>query len=178
MARNDPSKELRLLLAFFGEGALLDCEVVDAEQVPDPWHRLLVHDNHMTVTLEARWGQAVEVVPYEVRRSGDLYGRKLDLVAVRDRRIVMTGIMLIDLRVCTDAVREAILAESVPLGRILIDNGILRRITSETFLHLGASDPLVARFGLAEASGAWGRLATIFWGDKPAVDLLEIVRPE
>jgi chorismate-pyruvate lyase len=173
----DPSKELRLLLAFFGESVLPDCEVVEADGVPDPWHRLLVHDNHMTVTLEARWGGAVTVVPYQVHRHGNLYGRKLDL-RTDDGTVVMTGIMLINFDACPPEVERAVEAQEKPLGHILIESGLLRHISSESFVEVAAEDPLVQRFELAEPKPAWGRLATIFADGRPAIDLLEIVRPE
>ncbi len=177
MSPLDPNKELRLLLAFFGESRVPDCEVVRADQVPDPWHRLLVHDNHMTVTLEARWGEEVKVVPYQVHRQGDLYGRKLDL-EIADGTVVMTGVMLLNFGVCPASVREAVESESAPLGHILIQSGLLRRITSESFVRVAATDPLAQRFRLEEPREAWGRLATIFADGLPAVDLLEIVRPD
>lgn len=147
------------------------------DEVPDPWNSLLVHDNHMTVTLEAHWGGPVTVKPYQVHRQGDLYGRKLDLL-IDDGRVVMTGIMLLNFAVCPPGVRAAVESEAVPLGHILIESGLLRRITSESFVKVAATDPLVERFGMVEPADAWGRLATIFADGKPAVDLLEIVRPE
>ncbi len=174
----DPSKELRLMLAFFGESELPLCEEIPPEEVPEPYHRLLVHENHMTVTIEAHHADRVVVRPYSVHRQGDLYGRKLDLTLGSTGEIIMTGIMLINFSFCSNEVRDLIVEQKTPLGRILIENNILRSITAETFLRINAKDPLVARFQLAEPCTAYGRLATIFCDEKPAVDLLEIVRPE
>lgn len=47
----DPSKELRLMLAFFGESTLPLCQQVLPQQIPQPYLGLLVHNHHMTVTL-------------------------------------------------------------------------------------------------------------------------------
>ncbi len=173
----DPSKELRLLLAFFGESRLPRCCEVEPADIPQPYRRLLVHDGHMTVTLEKHYGSAVKVEPYLVHRQGDLYGRLLDLRAEASDVVVMTGILLINLNICGAEVRDLILSERVPLGRILIEHKILRRVTTDTFLRVEADDALARRFGFAEPVPAYGRFATIFYEGRPAVDLLEIVRP-
>lgn len=173
----DPSKELRLMLAFFGESQLPSCVELPADDVPPPYHQLLVHTDHMTVALEEYHRSPVRLVPYAVHRQGDLYGRKLDLVAERSGAIVMTGIMLFNLTAVSDAVKQLILDQQLPLGRILIEHDVLRQITAESFLRVEAGDRLVGRFLLERPRCAYGRLATIFCDERPAVDLLEIVNP-
>lgn len=177
MSLEDPSKILRLLLAFFGESRLPRCREISPDEVPAPFHALLVHDNHMTVTLEEYFGQRVVVMPYKVQRVGELYGRKLDLLLEGDGRVVMTGAMIFNLGTVNAEVGELILAQKTPLGRILIEHGILRRISGGTYLRIESDDPLAARFGVPDPGPCFGRLATIFCDGKPAVDLLEIVTP-
>jgi hypothetical protein len=174
----DPSKELRLMLAFFGEAQLPRCREIPADQIPEPCHRLLVHNKHMTVTLEEHYGEPVRVRPYLVRHEGDVYARKLDLVVGPDDLVIMTGIMMFNLSFATPEVREQIIEQRLPLGRILIAHNILREISTTSFLEIAGDDPLAARFGLDPPRAAYGRLATIFCNGNPAVDLLEIVRPE
>ncbi|MGL4464435.1 MAG: hypothetical protein ACRC1K_19965 [Planctomycetia bacterium] len=174
----EPSKELRLLLAFFGESTPPQCRETLAAAVPEPYRRLLVHQNHMTVTLEQYIGAKVRVRPYQVHQQGDLYGRKLDLFSEANGQLVMTGLMLFNFSFSTPVVREQIVSQAAPIGRILIENDILREITAESFLQIDADDPLVKRFELSTPRPAFGRLATIFCDKKPAVDLLEIVNPE
>ena len=174
----DPSKELRLMLAFFGEAQLPKSHPIAAAAIPQPDRDLLVHDNHMTVTLERHHGTPVAVRPYQVHRQGEVYARKLDLTVEPGRRVVMTGIMMFNFSFCDERVRDLILEQKVPLGRILIEHEILRSISATSFLKIEAADPLVARFGLTDPRPAYGRLATIFCDGRPAVDLLEIVRPE
>lgn len=174
----DPSKELRLLLAFFGESRIPFCREVSPDEVPAPFHQLLVHDNHMTVTLEEHFHDRVAVRPYRVQQVGDLYGRKLDLLLEKTGQVVMTGAMLFNLSLVEPAVGDDIIAQKSPLGRILIEANILRRVSSGRFLSFEAKDPLAQRFGLEPPKPAYGRLATIFCDEQPAVDLLEIVTPE
>lgn len=173
----EPLRELRLLYAFFGDSALPEIERVEAVDVPEPYLHLLVHRHHMTVTLEKHHGKPVKVVPWKVQLNGNIYGRKLDLL-VEPGKVVMTGVMLINFGYCSKEVRDAVVAETAPLGRILIEHNILRRIDAMAFVRLPARDPLVQRFGLATRQPAYGRLATIYCDEKPAIDLLEIVAPE
>lgn len=174
----DPIKELRLLLAYFGEANVPKCEAIPPEVVPEPYRHLLVHHNHMTVTLEEHHGEKVRVVPYVVHRHGALYGRKLDLITEQSNKIVMTGLMLFNFSFCDDHVRDLIIEQKTPLGRILIENNILRRVSTGSYLRFAPEDAFVARFNLSTPQPAYGRLATIFCDEQPAVDLLEIVTPE
>ena len=171
-----PIKELRLLLAFFGEGRTPEHHQVEPEEIPQPYRDLLVHDRHMTVTLERRHGQAVTVHPYQIHTIGDLYGRKLDLRTTDGGEVVMTGLMLFNFATCEPAVRARIEARQTPLGHILIEHNHLRRISTTSFVRIEPTDPLLERFGTV-GNPAYGRLATIFVDEQPAVDLLEVVRP-
>lgn len=173
----DPSKELRLMLAFFGESELPKARIIAGEEVPEPYRSLLVHQGHMTVSLEDYHGSAVRVHPYVIHRHGDMYGRRLDLTAVSSGLVVMTGIMIINLSFVAEDVRQEILDQQIPLGRILISHGVLREVTTGAFLEIAADDPLVQRFNLSEPKPAYGRFATIYCDGKPAIDLLEVVRP-
>jgi chorismate-pyruvate lyase len=173
----DAVKEMRLLLAFFGDAAVPHSEGIPAPAIPDPYRTLLVHNHHMTVTLERHHKSSVRVAPYQIHRNGSFYGRKLDLL-VESGKVVMTGIMLFNFSFCAASVQEQIIEGKTPLGRILIEHGILREITATAFLRIAADDPLVARFKLPTVQPAYGRLATIYCDGKPAVDLLEVVVPE
>jgi chorismate-pyruvate lyase len=174
---SDPSKELRLMLAFFGDGDLPKIEEISAAAIPQPYRSLLVHNGHMTETLEKHHGADVDVHPYNIHHNGSMYGRKLDLTVQSSGEVVMTGILLFNLSFVEPVVRDEILAAETPLGRILVEHNVLREVTTETYLKVAAEDPLVARFGLSKPLDAYGRLATIFCNQRPAVDLLEIVRP-
>jgi len=173
----DPAKVVRLMLAFFG-----DCEVplaraVKGDSIPPPRRSLLDHDRHMTEVLEGHHGSALSVHPYRVHREGDIYGRRIDLRAGTSDVPVMTGIMIFNLALVAAVVRAEIVGARSPLGEILIRHRILRRVACNALLEFDAHDPLVARFGLHQPRPAYGRIATIDCDGRPAVDLLEIVRP-
>jgi hypothetical protein len=155
-----------------------DLRPIDPGGVPQPYARLLAHEDHMTVTLERHHGGAVELVVLDQCRADPLYARKI-LLLERHGRAVQFGIMQFDFRHCGAGVRDAILGRSTPLGRILIENGVLRRISTHQLLEIVPDDEIRRHFGLSAAwpGRVYGRLATIFCNEEPAVNLLEIVAP-
>src|SRR2546428_279527 len=58
-------------------GELPEYEFVPADEVPPPYHGLLVHEYHMTVTVEAYHGDLVDVRVLAVHRDQDSYARKI-----------------------------------------------------------------------------------------------------
>jgi len=173
----DPAKVVRLMLAFFGDSEVPLARALDDAAIPEPYRRLLAHNGHMTEVLERHHGGALAVRPYRIHREGDIYGRRIDLFAAGVDGPVMTGIMIFNLALVTSEVREEIVAARSPLGEILIRRRILRRVAPDAFLAFDPRDPLVARFGSDASKPAYGRIATIDCDRRPAVDLLEIVRP-
>ncbi|MDZ7653126.1 MAG: hypothetical protein U5L03_11515 [Burkholderiaceae bacterium] len=173
----DAAKVVRLMLAFFGDSEVPQARTLAAEAIPAPYRPLLAHAGHMTEVLERHHGGALRVQPYRIHREGDIYGRRIDLFAAGVDGPVMTGIMIFNLALVAPAVRDEIVGAKSPLGEILIRHRILRRVAPDAFLAFEATDPLVARFGSAADRPAYGRLATIDCDQRPAVDLLEIVRP-
>jgi|SRR5882724_8433698 len=180
--RNMPSTDgpdLDTLLALFPPATSIQAaEPVAAEQVPEPYHRLLVHDQHMTVTVEAHHQARVNVVVLARRRDGDVYSRKILLSLESTGTIVQFGLVRIHLEFCSDGVKEAILEQRTPLGRILIEHDVLRRIEPTAFLHVTPGPEMMEWFKLATPDITYGRLAIIRCDDKPAIELLEIVAPE
>jgi hypothetical protein len=174
---SEAAKVLRLMLAFFGSGEVPLARTLAEDLLPVPHRSLLAHNGHMTEVLQRHFGGPLSVYPYHIRREGDIYGRRIELRVAGDDRPVMTGIMIFNLALVGTPVRDEIVRAQSPLGEILIRHDILRRVSPDAFLEFDPGDPLVARFGLPLARYAYGRLATIDCDGRPAVDLLEIVRP-
>lgn len=171
-----PGPDLRSLYGLFpaAEG-IPNHEFVPADQVPEPYRRLLVHEHHMTVTVEAYHGSPVDVQVLAVRRDADSYARKILLTLQRDGRVVLFGIMRVRLEYCSPKVRDEILSERTPLGRILIRHDVLRRIEPTAYLRIIPGRTLAERFGMALPRPLYGRLAYIHCDGQPAVELLEVV---
>src|SRR5215467_3732947 len=110
---NDPdrsvSPDLRELFAEFPPAD--DCpdyEIVEPDDVPEPYHTLLVHEHHMTVTVEAHHGAPVDIHILARRHNGDRYARKIVLTPQGSNRVVLFGIVRINLNYCSPEVRDRI----------------------------------------------------------------------
>jgi chorismate-pyruvate lyase len=158
-------------------GYLAHFETVPADQVPPPYHGLLVHEHHMTVTVEEFHKDKVDVKVLEERRGVSAYARKILLVTQTTQRVVQFGLVRIHLQYCSPAVRDEILSTKIPLGRVLIQHNVLRRIEPTSFLRVVPGPALTEWFGLAEPLPTYGRQAIIHCDDQPAIELLEIVAP-
>ncbi len=148
---------------------------VPPDAVPPPFDGLLVHDQHMTVTVEAYHGDLVDVRLLARHREDTYYSRKIVLELKLTRQIVLFGIVRVNLEYCRPAVRDAILAEKTPFGRILIKHNVMRRIEPMVYLRIEPGPRQLAWFGLKEPQELYGRLAYIHCDGWPAVELFEVV---
>ena len=90
--------------------------------------------------------------------------------------MVQFGLVRIWLRFCSPPVRAAILAGNTPLGRILIEHNVLRRIAPIGFLRVCRRAE--KWFGpVAGRHITYGRLGVIYFDEQPAIEVLEIVAP-
>ncbi|MBW3542468.1 MAG: hypothetical protein KY476_19570 [Planctomycetes bacterium] len=175
----NPHDELRSLTELFpDERPLIErAEHVPSALTPEPYRRMLVHDQHMTVTMEQFHGAKVDVKILDRRLDGDLYSRKIVLTRAGSEDVVQFGVVRFDLRYVTPAVREEILAGEIPLGRVLIEHNVLRHIDIGAILKITAGPALAEYLHMQPGGTTYGRLATIFCNRRPAVDLLEIPAP-
>ena len=176
-----PGPDLPSLYALFPPvaGELLpEFEFVRADEVPPPYRELLVHDQHMTVTVEKHHGDSVDVRILARQHTGDSYARKILLTLHGNKKVVQFGIMKINLQYCGPEVRQEIIAGQTPLGRILIQHNVLRRIEPTAFLRVLPDPAMIKWFGLQATKQTYGRLAIIHCDEQPAVELLEIVAPD
>ncbi len=151
---------------------------VPADDVPDPYHRLLVHTHHMTVTVEQFYGSAVDVQVLNCRRNGNEYARKI-LLSLKEgaHDVVQFGLVRINLGVCPDPVRAEIVEGKIPLGRVLIKHDMLRRIEPIAFLRVNLSATMAEWFRVPPGTETYGRIGVIYTGERPAVEVLEILAP-
>lgn len=144
------------------------------ERMPDTARQLLDHRSHMTVAMERIHGPVALRV---VARGEDTVGRYArEILLLRaDGRVVQHGIVRLDLRRLAPQTAAAIRAEAIPLGRILIDAGLLRDVHDVALLEIDPGPHLRRLFGAGTTTH--GRVATIDLEGVPAVELLEIVAP-
>ena len=170
--------DLKTLFGLFPQSDQMpEVEYVPDDEVPPPYHDLLVHDQHMTVTVEAYHGSLVDVRVLEQRDDGDLYARKILLTLQNSGKVVQFGIVRVHLNFCSAEVRDAIVAGMTPLGRILIEHDVMRRIEPTAYLRVIPGPAMMNWFGHERSRPTYGRLAIIHCDEQPAIELLEIVVP-
>lgn len=159
---------------------------INADEMPEPYRGLLAHDHHMTVTMEQFHGAPVDVNILRAIHDDPFYARKIYLTKSGTDQVVMFGIMRFNFEWCDDEIKQLILAQETPLGRILIEHNVLRHISTHVLLRIVPNAEMRRVFGIESAAqdgdGAaptyvYGRLATIFCNNEPAVDLLEVSAP-
>jgi chorismate-pyruvate lyase len=181
-----PVADLTGLYGIFGD-PMADMPAgrfIPAEEMPEPYRGLLAHDDHMTVTLERHYDSPVDVRLIKAVHEDPLYARKILLTLSGTDQVVLFGIMRFNFAWCDERVKGLILEGKTPLGRILIENNVLRRISTHVLLRITPNAEMRRCFGMGadgngpEAAGpVYGRLATIFCNHEPAVDLLEVTAP-
>lgn len=171
--------DLAHLLALFPPPNFLRAhEIIAGDQVPHPYQKLLVHNHHMTVTVEAHHGSLVDVRVLDDRLEGDVYARKILLALQTTGKIVQFGLVRIRLEFVSPDVRAEITSRKTPLGRILIQHNVLRTISPTSFLRVLPGPAMMEWFGMKTMTPTFGRTAVITCDDQPAIEVLEIVSPE
>ena len=172
------------LLGIFSSDALDsdEFETIPSATIPEPCKKLLDHHHHMTVTLEEHLGCPVHLNVLEVYQRDDDYARRLTLSAGRDGPVVLAGVMRFSLQHCDESLRREIIAAATPLGRILVEHNVMRRLQTVAFLRIPLQSTFCKVFDLPTPSRlpvthAHGRLAMIFCDEQPAVELLEVLAP-
>lgn len=174
----DPADvELDVLVGlFFDNGAELGrFEDVDASKIDEPSRSLLAHDHHMTVTLERFHSSSVDVKVLATETVGMSYARKILLTTQSDGTVVQYGIVRLNFEYFDDEVREEILAQQIPLGRILINHDVMREVKLLNLYRIESGSELASEFGFSSKTSCFGRTAIIFCNGAPAIELLEIV---
>lgn len=174
------SSELEQLARLFypSLATLGDFTLVTSGDMPDYARRLLAHQEHMTVTVEAFHGSLVDVRVLENFTRDDHYARKILLSRQSDGVVVQFGLVRLDLRTIAPDVRAEIESRSKPLGRILIEHNVLRQVELLALWRIRPGEELRKLLALSpEQTTIYGRSALIYCNGEPAVDLLEVVVP-
>ncbi len=153
--------------------APLDARLIDAAALPDPFNRLLDHTEHMTEILREFHGVALRLDVLRDRRDGDVYAREILLRRGDDGRAVEYGAVRIALDLLAPSVVSAVLARERPLGEVLIEQNLLRRVEPLWFFAFGAESRAVRALDGQEP--AFGRVGRIHCDGRPAIEVLEVV---
>ncbi|MGV3483222.1 MAG: hypothetical protein ACO1RT_02255 [Planctomycetaceae bacterium] len=178
----DPAVDLpQLLKLFYHEGEQGELGVfteLTGEQLPDPFGELLDHHAHMTVTVESYFGSPVDVRVVRSSKDPTWYAREILLATQSDGQIVQHGIVRLRYGVLAKPVWAEIEGGLKPLGRVLIDHDVLRQVELVGLWQVVCGPVLAKHFSVSPGTVTYGRTARIFCDSKPAIELLEIVRPD
>jgi chorismate-pyruvate lyase len=151
---------------------------VTADELPDTYRRLLAHDEHMTVTVEA-WHQApVELKVLASKHTAPHYARKIVLVRQYDGVVVQFGIVRMNFNYLSEGIRREVEFRLAPLGRILIQHNVMRKVDLAALWRVTPGRELSKLFGSDSPVVTFGRTAVIHCNDEPAIELLEVVAPD
>lgn len=145
---------------------------VAAEHVPQPYRGLLDHHSHMTVAMERFHGgpAGLRVVATSAADHDAWYAREILLTSPRGD-VVQYGIVRIDLTVLEAPTAARVKRADVPLGRILIESGVLCQVQRVSLLEVDPGPRLAAWLGRERT---YGRVAAILVDHRPTIELLEI----
>jgi chorismate-pyruvate lyase len=152
-------------------------ELVPESLVPEPYHRLLCHPHHMTVALEAFLQTTVAVTVWNRRQTGSEYARKIVLTPVGESRVVLFGIVTIDLTLVPPEVARNIVAEQTPLGRVLLEAGVLTTVEPVEYVKVSLGPDLAQAMQVEYGTTTFGRTGRITANGHPAIRVLEILAP-
>ena len=176
---NRSTPELQALVDLFygAPEALGTFREVFRDDLTAAAQELLDHDEHMTVTVEDYHDCSVSVEVLETRTTDTHYARKILLRRERDSEVVQFGLVRLNLNYLDAPVRREIESQHAPLGRVLIEHDVLRKVRLLSLWRLEPGSELCEWFRLTTPVTCFGRTALIYCNGVPAVELLEIVTP-
>jgi chorismate-pyruvate lyase len=174
----DLSQLLSLFYTQAGERELGRFQELGSQQVPEPYRKLLDHHSHMTVAVESYFGSSVDVRVVQSAKDDVWYSREILLTTQSDGLVVQYGIVRLRYGVLAENVWQEIESGLKPLGRVLIDHDVLRQVELVGLWSVKCGSTLARLFATVPGTITFGRTARIFCDSEPAIELLEIIRPE
>lgn len=148
-------------------------EQVRAEEVPEPYQTLLVHNDDMTPTLEKFYRETVHLRVFRSEQRGDTYYREVVLVSDKSEKLVEFGAIKMNLALFAPPARRQILQEHLPLGHILGELGIAHTSRPKAFFRIHTDDFISQSLQLSGDPWLYGRRNALF--DPRQRSLAEIV---
>lgn len=167
------------LTAFCGPEVASSLQLLEPAQLPDPYRRLLVHENDMTGTLERYHGQPMVlrviekiVTPLEILRQVELIGRQ-------DETVAEFGAIRIHLGCFEEEPKRLVLEGLRPLGGILTGFSIAFASRPGMFFRIKPDDTIQGSLGAPCGGWLYGRCNQLFTPAGASIaDAVEILPPD
>lgn len=174
-----PSVNLDALISEFFSGdkdASPLGQFTPAIDLPIDYARLLDHEHHMTVRVEAFHGTPVDVRVHRYHQTDHWYAREITLTKTGTDDVVQYGIVRFDTTSVPTQVWKEIESRTIPLGRVLINWDVMRVVHLCQLWQVTVGPAMAGPLDIAKESTVYGRTALIDCNGKPAIELLEVVK--
>ena len=130
---------------------------INGEHMPEPYRRLLVHENDMTPTLESAYGERIHLRLLNRKVEGNVMLRQVVLVLDREERPVEFGAIRIQLRHLPSEAQRLVLEARLPLGRVLQDSFTQHRSRPVAYFEVTSDALIGTALDIAEGQQLYGR---------------------
>ncbi len=160
------------------EVPLPDLTYVTADEVPEPYHHLLVHQGDMTRRLERYYESPVHLRTLKVlHEPGSLFRQVL--LQTEDMTVVEFGAIQIHLDKFNGSALQAVLGCYQPLGGILNTYKMTYRSRLAGFITIRAEESLAGILDIQEGDRLYGRINSLVDArDETIADVVEILPPK
>ena len=144
--------------------------------MPEPYRTLLVHNNDMTQTLQTYHGEETALKVHQSKHDGTDYLREVCLVLAPHGTAVEYGAICLHLASFSDAMREAILDNTQPLGALIASQQLKVTHTPGPYFSVQPDARILNLLNLQQVSTLYGRCNTIRLSDNtPVAQVVEIL---
>jgi len=151
---------------------------IPPDDVPPPYHELLVHERDMTGTLEAHFGQPMVLRVLQKRVEDDLLFRQVLLQGQRDGRTAEFGAIRIDLSCFDGEARQRVEDSRQPLGGILRAFDLPYTSKPSAYLSVDADAFVREALGAGSTTALFGRRNTLTDADgRTMARIIEVLPP-
>ena len=150
-------------------------DVVQPGDIPLPYRTLLVHDSDMTLTLERHFGDRVMLRPLSTFTLRGSYFRRVLLVQEYAGQPVEMGAIRMELDAFDEPIRDQIVRNEIPLGRILRDGRFEYTSRVKAFLQVTPNAEMMGVFWMREPRTLYGRRTEIIRHGAKIGDIVEVL---
>jgi chorismate-pyruvate lyase len=152
---------------------------VEADEIPEPYKSLLVHQDDMTPTLEKFHRHRIHIRVLSRHTFENEYFREVVLLLNGTKKPIEYGAIKIIIDLLPEAARKAVLEEHRPLGHVLSEFNVAHKSQPQMFFAVTSDAHINEALGLTGAHTLYARRNTILdpW-DRPMAEIVEILPPQ